>query len=77
MSYLFVEPEHGAGHSNVCEADPLSHQEGTSVQVLVQHCEDPLHVLLGLLCGLHRTRKKNDNVGLHKSQLQGVTLWPN
>lgn len=52
MSNLFVEPEHGAGHSDVSKADPLSHQEGTGVQVLVQQCKCPLYVLLGLLCSL-------------------------
>lgn len=58
ISNLFVEPEHRAGHSDVSKADPLSHQEGTGVQVVVQHSEGPLHTLLGLLCTLHRPRKE-------------------
>lgn len=65
ISNLFVEPEHGAGHSDVSKADPLSYQESTGVQVLVQHSKGPLHVLLGLLCGLDRPRQKNDYAGLH------------
>lgn len=65
MSNLFVEPEHGAGHSDVSKADPLSHQEGAGVQVLVQDCKGPLYVLFGLLCGLDKTKKRNDYAGLH------------
>lgn len=63
MSNLFVEPEHGAHHSDVSKTDPLSHKEGTGVQVLVQHSKDPLHVLLCLLCGLDRSRQKDDYAG--------------
>lgn len=62
---LFVEPEHRAGHSDVSKADPLSHQEGTSVQVLIQHSKGPLHILLGLLCSLTRPAKKNENAAFH------------
>lgn len=54
--YLFVEPEHGADHSDVGKADPLAHKEGTGVQVLVQYCKCSLHVLLCLLCGLDRPK---------------------
>ena len=60
MSYLFVEPENGAGHTDVSQADPLAHQEGACVQVVVQHCKGPLHILLGLLCGLHRIKPRNE-----------------
>lgn len=59
MSNLFVEPEHGAGHRDVSKTDPLSHQEGASVQMLVQHCKDSLYILLSLLCSLERPRQKN------------------
>lgn len=65
MSNLFVEPEHRAHHSDVSKADPLSHKEGTGVQVLVQHSKDPLHILLRLLCGLDRSRQKDDYAGLY------------
>ena len=65
MSNLFVEPDHGAGHSDVSQADPLSHQEGAGVQVLVQNGQSSLHVLLGLLCGLGRQRQRNDCAALH------------
>lgn len=54
MSNLFVQPQHGADHSDVSEAKSLPHQEGTGVQVLIQSGKDPLHILLGLLCGLDR-----------------------
>lgn len=57
MSNLLVEPQHGADHSDVSKANPLSHQEGTGVQVLVEHSKDLLHILLCLLCGLHRPRQ--------------------
>lgn len=57
LSNLFVEPEHGAHHSDVSKANPLSHKEGTGVQMLVQHSKDPLDILLRLLCGLDRSRK--------------------
>lgn len=62
VTNLFVEPEHGAGHGDVCKGDPLSHKEGTGVQVLVQHSKELFHILLGLLGGLDsgRKRKKND-----------------
>lgn len=52
LSNLFVEPEHGADNGDVSEANPLSNQEGAGAQMLVQHCEDLLHILLGLLCSL-------------------------
>lgn len=58
MSDLLVEPEHGAGHSDVSKADPLSHKEGAGVQVLVQDCKGFLHILLGLLCGLDRRTER-------------------
>lgn len=56
MSNLLVEPEHRASHSDVSQADSLSHQEGAGVQVLVQQCEGLLHIFLGLLCRLERPR---------------------
>lgn len=52
VTNLFVEPEHGADHGDVCKGDPLSHKEGTGVQVLVQHSKELFHILLGLLGGL-------------------------
>lgn len=65
MSNLFVQPEHGAGHSDVSKTDSLSHQEGAGVQVLVQYCKGPLHILLGLLCSLERPTEKNDYSGIY------------
>lgn len=73
MLNLFIEPEHRAGHSDVSKADPLSHQEGTSVQVLIQHSEGSLHILLGLLCSLVRPAKKNDNSAFHN--VRYCTVW--
>ena len=70
MSNLFVKPEHGAGHSDVSKADPLSHQEGTGVQVLVQHCKGLLHVLLGLLCGLDQDQDKIMTIQNYTTNLQ-------
>lgn len=64
MPNLLVEPQHRARHSDVSQADPLPHQEGTSVEVLVQHCEGPFHVFLGLLCGLDRPRQEDENAKL-------------
>lgn len=65
MSNLFVQPEHRAGHSDVSETDPLPHQEGTGVQVLVQHCKGPLNILLGLLCSLKRPGENKDLLICH------------
>lgn len=82
MTNLFVEPEHRARHSDVSKADPLSHKEGTGVQVLVQHSKDPLHILLRLLCGLDRSRQKDDYAELNNTQSatwtnpKSVVLWP-
>lgn len=59
MSNLFVEPEHGADHGDISKGDSLSHKEGTGVQVLVQDCQGLLHIFLGLLCGLCRSRQNN------------------
>lgn len=58
MPNLFVEPEHGAGHRDVSKTDPLPHQEGASVQMLVQHCKGSLYILLSLLCSLESEREK-------------------
>ena len=51
---LLVQPQHGAGHADVGQADPLAHQEGARVEVLVQHRQHLLRLLLGLLCGLEQ-----------------------
>lgn len=52
LSNLFVHPEHGADDGDISKANPLSNQEGAGAQMLVQHCEDLFHILLGLLCSL-------------------------
>lgn len=70
-SNLFVEPEHGADHGDIRKGDPLSHKEGTGVEVLIQHSEELFHILLGLLCGLER-----DKQGLTKPKSNFVYSVP-
>lgn len=65
ITNLFVQPEHGADNGDVSKANPLSNQEGAGVQMLVQHCEDLLHILLGLLCSLGWPTWTNYHQALH------------